>query len=335
MGPDLAAARRDLRWSIKLTGSARSPGRGPADPWYTGAVALLQRAISTDQRLRALAAVTTDLVREACERHGLVGAEAIILGRALTAGCLLSTLTKNDDERVRIAFRGKGPLGRIVIDSRSSGEVRGYIQLDEESKPQPIPEIVAGRRRVGALVGEGSLMITRDVGLAAPYQGVVKLSTGELDDDIEHYLSHSEQMPSALACEVILDARGGVLRAAGILCQTFPGAPPESVLELQTSLFNGSLADLLRQERSPAELLGFALGGEPHQPLAATPLSFACACDSERARAILATLGADDLDELADEPGATEVRCSYCGTSYSLSASDLHALAESLRSDRS
>ena len=335
MGSDLAAVRGDLRWSIKLTGSTRSPGRGPADPWYTGAVALLQRAISTDQRLRALAAVTTDLVREACERHGLVGAEAIVLGRALTAGCLLSTLTKNDDERVRIAFRGEGPLGRIVIDSRSSGEVRGYIQLDEGSKPQPIPEIVAGRRRVGALVGDGSLMITRDVGLAAPYQGVVKLTTGELDDDIEHYLSHSEQMPSALACEVILDARGGGLRAAGILCQTFPGAPPESVLELQTSLFNGSLADLLRQERSPAQLLGFALGGEPHQPLAATPLSFACACDPERARAILATLGADDLDELADEPGATEVRCSYCGTSYSLSASDLHALADSLRSDRS
>lgn len=298
-------------------------------------MAVLQRAISTDQSFRALAAITTDVVREACKRHELVGAEAIILGRALTAGCLLSTLTKNDDERVRIAFRGDGPLGKIVVDSRSNGKVRGYIQLAEDATPEPIPEVIHGRLRIGALVGAGSLMITRDVGLENPYQGIVELTTGELDDDLEHYLTRSEQMPSALTCEVILDARGGVLRAAGILCQTFPGAPTEAVLGLQKSLFHGSLADLLRQERSPDELISFALAGEPHETLAATPLSFSCHCDMNRARSIISTLGAEDIDALADEPGPTEVRCSYCGTRYTLSPTELHALADELRRDRS
>ena len=298
-------------------------------------MAVLQRAISTDQSFRALAAITTDVVREACRRHELVGAEAIILGRALTAGCLLSTLTKDDEERVRIAFRGDGPLGKVIVDSRSDGTARGYIQLAEDATPEPLPEILNGRRRVGALVGSGSLMITRDVGLANPYQGVVELTTGELDDDLEHYLTRSEQMPSALTCEVLLDARGGVLRAAGLLCQTFPGAPPEAVLSLQKSLFHGSLADLLRQERSPDELIGYALGGEPHETLAATPLSFSCPCDMARARSIVSTLGADDIDALADEPGPTEVRCSYCGTRYVLSPTELHALADELRRERS
>ncbi len=298
-------------------------------------MAVLQRAISTDQSFRALAAITTDVVREACRRHELVGAEAIVLGRALTAGCLLSTLTKDEDERVRIAFRGDGPLGKVVVDSRSDGTVRGYIQLAEDAAPAPLPEIITGRRRVGALVGAGSLMITRDVGLANPYQGVVELTTGELDDDLENYLTRSEQMPSALTCEVLLDARGGVLRAAGLLCQTFPGAPPEAVLSLQKSLFHGSLADLLRQERSPDELIGYALAGEPHETLAATPLSFSCPCDINRARAIVSTLGADDIDALADEPGPTEVRCSYCGTRYTLSPAELHALADEIRRDRS
>ncbi|MEZ4384294.1 MAG: Hsp33 family molecular chaperone HslO [Nannocystaceae bacterium] len=296
---------------------------------------LLQRAISSDHRLRALAAVTTDLVREACRRHEVTGAEAVVLGRALTVGCLLCTLTKSDKERVRLEFRGDGPLGKVMVDCRSGGQVRGFIQLPEEFEAQPLPDVIGGRRRVGALVGDGTLMITRDLGLERAYQGIVALTTGEIDEDIEHYLDSSEQMPSALGAEVVLDAQGGVLRSAGVLLQTFPGGTPAEVGGLRTSLFGGNLADLLRQERTPAELVGFALSGRDHDPLEPSPLVFRCHCDPARARAILSTLGADDLDDLADEPGATEVRCSYCGARYSLTPAELHALAAELRADRS
>ncbi|MCA9637848.1 MAG: Hsp33 family molecular chaperone HslO, partial [Myxococcales bacterium] len=179
---------------------------------------LLQRAISSDRRFRVVAAVTTDLVREACRRHEIGGAEAIVLGRALTAGCLLSTLTKTDKERARLELRGSGPLGRVLIDSRSDGSVRGFIQRPEEASASPLPGSIGGRIRVGDLVGSGLLVVTRDIGLENPYQGVVELSTGEIDEDIELYLGRSEQLPSALGCDVVLDAHGGVLRAAGVPC---------------------------------------------------------------------------------------------------------------------
>ncbi|MCB9567484.1 MAG: Hsp33 family molecular chaperone HslO [Myxococcales bacterium] len=296
---------------------------------------LLQRAISSDRRFRVVAAVTTDLVREACRRHEIGGAEAIVLGRALTAGCLLSTLTKTDKERARLELRGSGPLGRVLIDSRSDGSVRGFIQRPEEASASPLPGSIGGRIRVGDLVGSGLLVVTRDIGLENPYQGVVELSTGEIDEDIELYLGRSEQLPSALGCDVVLDAHGGVLRAAGVLCQTFPGGTPEEIGELRGSLFGGSLGDLLRQERTPSELIGFALGGEASELSTTIPLVFRCHCDPARARAILASLGADDLDDLAGEPGPTEVRCSYCGARYSMTPSELHALADELRSHRS
>ena len=50
-----------------------------------------------------------------------------------------------------------------------------------------------------------------------------------IDIDLERYLGTSEQLPSALACEVVLEAHDGVLRSAGVLCQTFPEADPEVV----------------------------------------------------------------------------------------------------------
>jgi len=78
-----------------------------------------------------------------------------------------------------------------------------------------------------------------------------------IDEDLQHYLDHSEQMPSALGCEVLLDAQGGVLRAAGVLAQTFPGGDTEVLDQVRASIRDGALADLLRQPREGDALIKF------------------------------------------------------------------------------
>nr|MCH9686948.1 Hsp33 family molecular chaperone HslO [Deltaproteobacteria bacterium] len=50
---------------------------------------------------------------------------------------------------------------------------------------------------------------------------------------------------------------------------------------------------------------------------------------------VVSTLGADDIDALADEQGGTEVSCNYCGDTYSLSKRELRALAQKLRTIQS
>jgi redox-regulated HSP33 family molecular chaperone len=77
----------------------------------------LLRGLDADKAIRVVTAVTTGLVREAARRHGPSGAAAVLLGRGLTAGCSLAALTKRDDERVRIAVHGDGPLGRVLMDA--------------------------------------------------------------------------------------------------------------------------------------------------------------------------------------------------------------------------
>ncbi|HWB79340.1 MAG TPA: Hsp33 family molecular chaperone HslO [Nannocystaceae bacterium] len=292
---------------------------------------VLLRGINAEHTVRVVAAIATDVVREGCRRHGLRGVEAVALGRALCAGCVMVTLTKHESERVRIAMHADGPIGRLLVDANGTGDVRGCLErrLDH-------PEAVNGRARLAPWVGNaGSLVVTRDLGLEQQYQGVIAVTSGEVDRDLERYLEDSEQLPSALACEVVLDGSGEVVRAAAVLCQSFPGAPPSVLEPIREVLDSDALADLMLCDRRPDELMGFALLGDEFEAMGQHPLRFRCNCSPERALAILTTRGADDLAELAREPGDTEVRCSYCNQCYSVPPADLSKLAAGMRQHRS
>lgn len=312
--------------------SEDSPARG----CYARPVDQLRRAIKSDFSLRVIAAVTTELVAVACSRHSLRGVEAVALGRALTAGCMLTTLTKHDGERLRLELRGSGPLRGILVDARGDGTVRGCLQRLLSAEEHLQLSSGTGRLQVSPAIGKrGTLVVTRDLGLDQRYQGNVEVVSGEIDEDIEHYLNTSEQLPSVLACEVVLDQHDRVQRAAGVLAQTFPGGDTTELDALREILGAGSLFDLLRHERSCEELIGFALGGEAHDDMGGVPLRFLCNCGAERARAVVATLGAEDVEALAAEQDQTEIRCEYCGSVYALSAAELRELAAEIRRQRS
>lgn len=310
--------------------AADEPGWPRARKWVRFlAVDRLLRGLDGSKTIRVVAAVTTDLVRDAAQRHALQGATAVLLGRGLTLGCLLATLTKGVEERVRIAVRGDGPLGRVLVDARGDGRVRGCFGSERAAKLR-LP--ATGPRAVlGPLVGSGEVVVTRDVGLDNAYQGVVQLDSGELDEDLERYLANSEQLPSVLRCQVTVDEHGAVVRAAGILAQTFPGSPPEQLDVVRNALRGNGLAEVLRHDREPEALIGFALAGGEYHLTTDVELRFSCMCGRDRARSIVSTLGADDIDALANEQGGTEVRCSFCGDAYSLSKQELHELAAQMR----
>lgn len=304
----------------------------------------LRRAVDEHDTLRVVTALSTAAVREACARSGLAGAEAIVVGRALTAGYLLATVAKNDDERVRIQLDGGGAVGVIVVDAHGDGRGRAALQAPlGDSHPLQTPKRVGDRVSIATLVGtEGGLTVTRDVGLARPYQGSVALQSGELDEDLEFYLTTSEQLPSALRCEVVLDDDGGIRFAGGVLVQTFPGSSPEAIQTVRQRLAATGLESALSAHGDDPEqsaaihdaLAAVALPGVGTRTMLEHPLRFHCPCGYARARRVLSTLGADDLDALADEQPQTEVRCNFCGRTTTLGSDELRAVAQEIRASQ-
>lgn len=318
----------------------------------------LLRAINEPETVRVVAALTTETAREACERQGATFATAVVIARSITAGVLLATLAKGDRERVRVQIAGNGPVGQVMIDAHGDGRVRACVS--RTLAPTHLANRMLGhapgeRPSVAVAVGSrGHVVVTRDLGLATPYQGSVDIQTGEIDDDLEHYLNASEQLPSVLRTAVVLDQHGHVLRAAGVMAQGFPGIDPTELEPVRARLFG--LDELLvaharqrptKDSCSVDDLVAFALGqpsregpaaagerglsDQPFRRMLEHPVQFHCPCGPQRARSVLSTLGAADLEALANEQEQTEVRCNFCGRVTTLSAAQVRELAAELR----
>jgi molecular chaperone Hsp33 len=282
----------------------------------------LVRAIDRDRHIRICAAITTALVADSARRHQLSPIASRALGRALTSGALLATLTKGD-ERVTVQLIGDGPVGSITVDANGSGDVRGYALHAQAGAD------FGAERSVADLVGRsGVVNVLRDLGLKDLYQGQTAIVTGEVDEDIEAYLRGSEQVPSALGCDVLIDDNGGVIVAAGVLIQTLPGGEPAVVREAQHALRTGALAELLQEGVRSARTIAERIWtpGAIEFIGDVRTVRFHCRCSPGRIGEMLALLGTDDLDEMIAEDKPAEVVCHYCNTRYQIGRTELEQI---------
>ena len=132
--------------------------------------------------------MTTGVAREAARRHQAGPAGAIALGRGLTAGLLLATLTK-DDERVTLQVLGNGPLGGITVDAKGSGTARAYVKHPHAGTIAPADPRTARVSVADAIGRSGVVSVIRDVGLRDNFSGTTEIGSGELDEDVERYLT--------------------------------------------------------------------------------------------------------------------------------------------------
>ncbi len=311
----------------------------------------IARCILADGAARLVVALTTPAVREATRRHQSSGAAALALARGTTAGLLLSTLTK-DEERITLQVLGNGPLGGLTVDASSSGRVRAYLRNPAVRLPPLRPAAGAGsvkslgRLSLAPAVGRGGVIhVVRDLGLRETFSGETALTTGEIDDDVEHYLVKSEQIDSALACDGVLESQlasaaspdnivshgaGDIVIAGGVLIQALPGSAGSAIVgalreRVQTGAFTRALA---RQPPTVDELVEATFGDDlpTLQVLDRRPVSFFCPCSRDRAAASLTLLGPGELGAMILDDGKAEVICNFCRERYDFDEIALEAI---------
>ena len=290
----------------------------------------LIRVLSDKANVIGLACRTTELVNLACRLHGTTPTASAALGRALTGGLLMGALEK-PGLRVGLKFEGNGPLKKILVEADSEGTVRGFVGV-----PDVDVEVKDGKLHVAAVLGtEGHLTVFKDVGLDAPYQGIVKLRTGEIAEDIAYYFAESEQIPSAVGLGVFVETDGRVTAAGGFLIQSLPPSEEATLDRLIENIGRvRSVTDVLRDGKTPEDLLGLIFEGIPYRTLEKKGLVFRCTCSRDRIEEVLIALGRTELRRLAEEKGEAEVTCEFCRTAYRFSRGELERLIRDIECGR-
>jgi len=282
----------------------------------------LIRVMSQAKNVIGLACVTTGLVEDARRIHGTSRTASAALGRALTGGLLMGALLKRG-QRIALKFEGNGPLKKIIVEADPEGTVRGFVAFPKAEVPLRDEKLNVS----GALGSQGLLTVIKDLGMKEPYQGVVKLLTGEIAEDIAYYYAESEQIPSAMGLGVFVNLDGRVSAAGGFFVQSLPPSEEKVVNLLIDNIRRiPTVTELLRQGKTPEDILTEVFAGVPYYSLGGRDLSFHCLCSRERIEKVLISLGAAELQNLIDEQGRAEVTCEFCRSKYDFTKGELEAL---------
>lgn len=286
------------------------------------------RAITTDAAIQMTAIETTQMVERARNIHRTLPLATAALGRTLTITSILGGQLKVDDGSVTVQVRGDGPLGTIVCVADSDGNARGYLQ----NPAVDLPLRPDGKLAVGMGVGQGHLMVIKDIGLKDPVTGTVELVNGEIAEDVTRYFAESEQIPSACALGVLVNQDQSVRQAGGYLVQLLPGAADADIDRLEQNIAKaGSMTGMLDSGMSLEDIVRAVLDGFTVQFLDETPVGYRCACNEAKVTRALISLGEQELLQMAGEDKPTEITCQFCDKVYTFSPADLRDLAANAR----
>jgi molecular chaperone Hsp33 len=280
----------------------------------------LIKGISKDGHFKISVVKTSELVKEAQQRHELSLLNTVILGRALTATMLMASELKGE-ERIRLRMEGNGPIGFLVAEANSLGEVRGYV-----GNPAAELDYSDSSTSFGEGLGLGLLTFSKTLyNEAEPRTSTIQLIKGDVTSDIAHYLTQSEQIDSALILDVGMDDNGEVTEAGGLLIQKLPDAPDGQIDMLQERLSSfppvhkffedGQYIDAVMEKvMSPIKV----------KELSRQLVDFFCRCNKDRFLNALSMLNYDDLREMKGE--SQEIVCQYCNNKENISKEEIAEL---------
>jgi len=272
----------------------------------------LVRVITEEKNIVGLACVTTNLVDDARRRHGTCPTATAALGRALTGGELMGALL-DPDQRVALKFTGNGPLRKIIVEAEGDGTVRGYVEVPRVDLPPRNGKLDVG----GAIGREGYLTVTKDLRLKEPYNGIVKLYTGEIASDIAFYLAESEQIPSAVGLGVYVETDGSVSVSGGFLVQSLPPADEALIDALAERIQDmPPVTRQLMDGMTPEDILAGIFAGIPYRTIETRRLSFRCSCSVARIEQALITLGRSQVEEVIRDQEVFDISCHFCNRNY-------------------
>ncbi|MEH2959385.1 Hsp33 family molecular chaperone HslO [Candidatus Merdisoma sp. JLR.KK006] len=278
------------------------------------------RATAADNQIRAFAITSRDLVEKARQIHNTSPVATAALGRTLSAGAMMGSMMKGEQDLLTLQIRGDGPLGGITVTADSKAQVKGYV-----NEPAVlIPANAKGKLDVSGAIGRGMLQVIRDLGMKEPYAGQTELQTGEIAEDLTYYFATSEQIPSSVGLGVLLNRDNTVRQAGGFIIQLMPYTEEKVIDALEKRLAAmSSVTELLDRGLSPEGILEDLLGEFGLTVNDTVPAAFSCSCSRERVEKAIISIGSKEIRDMIRDGKPIEVKCHFCNEAYTFTIEDL------------
>ena len=281
------------------------------------------RCITSDGLVSAVCADTTDIVQTAVDYHKTYPVMTAALGRLLTATSMMGCVLKGENSKITVKIDCDGEAGGLTAVSDSSGNPKGFVL----NPMVDIPEKRKGKLDVGTAIGNGTLFVSKDIGLKEPYNGAVQLVSGEIAEDIAAYFVESEQIPTVCALGVLINPDLSINSAGGFIIQMLPAAGDDTADLIEKGLKDlPSVTSMLSEGKSILDIVKRVLCEFCVEVLEEHDISYKCDCSKERTDKILKSIGKDEILKLASEQEITEVDCHFCNKKYKYTSADLKNL---------
>lgn len=263
--------------------------------------------------------------------RGLPVAAEGMLAEAVTLAALLASGFKYKGV-FTLQTQGDGPVGLMVADVTSEGNLRGYARVDPEKIARIEAEPPAAP--VPRLLGAGNLSFTLDQGSATErYQGIVALEGGRLAECVQAYFRQSEQLETAIIvaenCSQRAAQSGSPRRAAALMVQRLPpenppaGEAPSPAAEraeddwrrVVARASGVTAAELLDDRLQPTDVLVRLFPEDGVRAYRSRKLRHACRCSQAKVERTLRSFPRAEIEEFVVD-GAVDVTCEFCGTRY-------------------
>lgn len=286
----------------------------------------VHRFVSKDLTLRIAAVNASEVVKHMQTLQNTYPLATVAVGRSMVGALLMASQLK-DGQMVGLLFRGNGALQSVYAEASFEGHVRGYTP-----NPQYQPPNYDNGLSLKEALGNGTLSVARHQPFQKqPFHGTVELVSGEIGQDIAHYLHQSHQIRSLVALGVYLDTNGKVETAGGVLIEVMPGVE-ESVVELIQKNYDEkkpNISKMLLDGAQPIDLVKPFMEGIEFEELPHDyPIEYYCPCTQERVVRALETLGEEELQDMITKKEDANVTCQICGKPYVVTVAEISSIKD-------
>lgn len=253
---------------------------------------------------------------------------AHMVAESITLSALLSAMLKYEGI-FTFQAQGDGPVGMVVSDMTSDGQIRGCAHFDADRLQHGIEQLSALRETESAqnhyaqLLGKGYMAFTVDQsGGEDFYQGIVDLKGASMTDCVQHYFTQSE--PIGTGIKMAVGKRGGKWRAGAIMLQHTGPENPEAgrgnvneddwrraMILLETCTDDEFLDPGLHSN----DLLTRLFHEEGVRVFTPQGVHKGCRCSQNKVESMLRMMPEDDIEYMTVD-GEISMTCEFCSRNF-------------------